>query len=144
MQAMEISRSALDVEWRRLEVIAGNLANVNSAGTDWQPKRLVSGPRADFAAHLDTPSAERPDGPARRLSGVGVHGLETIALPPRLVHEPGHPKADAHGMVAYPAVDHAAEMTLMIQTARAYEANIVAMNSARQMYSKALELGRRP
>lgn len=123
-------------------MIAANLANVGSAGTDWQPKRLMSGPRGDFAAHLGA-DPSRPDDGAERLLGVAVYGVETLASPPRLVHEPGNPKADSDGMVAYPAIDHAAEMTLMVGTARAYEANVVAMNTARQMYGKALELGRR-
>ncbi|RYD69538.1 MAG: flagellar basal-body rod protein FlgC, partial [Verrucomicrobiaceae bacterium] len=59
------------------------------------------------------------------------------------VHEPNNPQADEHGDVAYPGIDQAAQMVLMVKTARAYEANIVAMNAARQMYSKALELGAR-
>jgi flagellar basal-body rod protein FlgC len=140
MQAMEISRSALDVEWRRLEVVANNLANAGAAGTGWQPHRLVSGPRGDFSAMLD--KVAHNSGKQMR-GGVEVRSIEVLALPPRLVHEPGNPAADARGYVAYPGIDQAAEMTLMIKTARIYEANIVAMNTARQMYSKALELGRR-
>lgn len=141
MQAMEISRTALDVEWKRLEVIAENLANANTTSTSWQPRRLVSGPRVDFETHLGEEA--KVTGADSRLSGVAVYGIEALNLPPRLVHEPGNPKADENGMVAYPAIDHAGEMTLMVKTSRAYEANIVAMNTARQMYSKALELGRK-
>jgi flagellar basal-body rod protein FlgC len=143
MQAMEISRTALDVEWRRLEVIAENLANANSTGTTWQPQRLLSGPRGDFAAHLDggaVSSGGKVD--SHGLHGVAIYSIEAMNLPPRLVHEPANPAADANGMVSYPGVDHAAEMTLMMKTSRAYEANIVAMNTARQMYTKALELSR--
>ncbi|HMC91816.1 MAG TPA: flagellar basal body rod C-terminal domain-containing protein, partial [Allosphingosinicella sp.] len=58
------------------------------------------------------------------------------------VHEPGNPNADADGFVTYPGVDHAGQMTQLVQTSRAYEANIVAMTAARQMYAKALDLGR--
>ncbi len=64
-------------------------------------------------------------------------------VPPRRVHEPGNPQADADGYVDYPGFDQAAEMTLMLKTSRAYESNIVAMNAARDMYLKALELGRK-
>ena len=136
MQAMEISRTGLDVEWRRLEVIAQNLANANSSAAagaqPYQALRLVSGPR--FADHLS--------GGAASLGGVQVYGVEPSGDAPRRVHEPGNPNADAQGYVSYPGVDHAAEMTLMVTTSRAYEANVVAMNTARQMYLKALELGR--
>lgn len=137
MQAMEISRTGLEVEWRRLEVIAENLANVNTTrgvdGAPFKAMRLLSGPRADFASHLGVGGQ----------TGVAIYGVEPENRPVRMVHEPGHPHADEQGYVAYPGIDHAAEMTLMVKTARAYEANIVAMNAARQMYLKALELGKR-
>ena len=139
MDAMQISRTGLDVEWRRLEVIAANLANIGTtrtgAGGPFQPMRLVSGPAADFAAHLD-------EGAAAPL-GVTVYGVEPQNVDPRRAYEPSHPHADPDGYVTYPGIDHAAEMTLMIQTSRSYEANLVAMSTARQMYIKALEIGRR-
>lgn len=141
MDAMEISRTGLDVEWRRLEIIAQNLANANTSrtasGEAYRPLRLVSGPRADFAAHLEGAGATAAAG------GVAVYGVEPSNVPARMVHEPAHPHADENGYVSYPALDHAGEMTLMVKTARIYEANLVAMNIARQMYSKAIELGRR-
>ncbi|HEY0301983.1 MAG TPA: flagellar basal body rod protein FlgC [Rhizomicrobium sp.] len=141
---MEISRTALDVEWRRLEIVSENLANLNSArgasGALYKARHLVSGPRADFASHLDR-AGDAID--LVRLGGVAVYGIEAEDAPPRLVHEPGNPRADAEGMVAYPAIDHAGQMLLLIKASRAYEANIVAMNAARQMYAKALDIGRR-
>jgi len=137
MKAMEISRTGLDVEWRRLEVIAENIANASTTrtalGEPYRAQHLTSGPKADFGSYLG-----RKD-----VAGVTVYGLEPSSTPPRLVYEPQHPHANTEGYVAYPAFDHAAEMTLMVKTARAYEANIVAMNSARQMYLKAMELGKR-
>jgi flagellar basal-body rod protein FlgC len=146
MQAMEISRTGLDVEWRRLEVISENLANMNSARNGISPlyreRNLVTGPRAYFPSYLNGP-ANTAGVDASGLSGVDIYGVQESDAEPRLVHEPGNPLADAQGMVAYPNVDHTAQMLLMVKTSRAYEANIVAMNAARQMYVKALELGRR-
>ncbi|MFI4973092.1 MAG: flagellar basal body rod protein FlgC [Caulobacterales bacterium] len=140
MKAMEISRSALDVEWKRLEVIAQNLANVNTVrtalGDPYQAMRLVSGPKVDFQRLLEG------GGAAADLAGVEVYGVEPMNLPQREVYEPGNPQADANGFVTYPGFDHAGEMTLMVKTARAYEANIVALTAARQMYLKALEIGK--
>jgi len=140
MQAMEISRSALDVEWQRLQVIAQNLANMNStrtaSGDPVRAMRLLSGPRGDFASMMKgnvAPSA---------LRGVEVLGLEATANGFRRVYDPHHPHADAQGFVTYPDVDHAGEMTLMIKTSRIYEANLTAINLAHQMYTRALELGR--
>ena len=138
MEPMAISRTALDVEWRRMEVIAANLANLGTTrtalGEPYQPMRLVSGPRMDFNSALSQ---------AAELGGVQVYGIEPTGQSPRRVYEPEHPHADEAGYVSYPGLDHAAEMTLMLQTARAYEANLVALNAGRQMYAKALEIGRR-
>lgn len=138
MDPMSISRTGLDVEWRRMEVIAANLANLNTTrtalGDAFQPLRLISGPRMSFEAHMS-----RPVG----LDGVQVYGVEPTTGAPRRVHEPDHPHADADGYVSYPHLDHAGEMALMMQTARAYEANLVALNAGRQMYAKALEIGHR-
>ena len=143
MRAMEISLSGLDVEWRRLEVIADNLANVNTLktadGGPYQAMRLVSGPRkVSFAGHLAGPAANAD----ASMNGVEVYGIEPMNTPARRVREPGNPLADADGYVSYPGVDHAAEMVLMVKTERTYEANLVAMSAARQMYVKALEMGR--
>lgn len=138
MKAMEISMTGLDVEWRRLEVIAENMANLNTlqtaGGEPYRAMRLMSGPRTTFEGHLN--------GDQTALNGVAVYGVEAVDTPPRKVHEPGNPLADAEGYVSYPDIDHGAEMVLMVKTARAYEANLVAMNTARQMYVKALEMGR--
>ena len=138
MEPTRISRTALDVEWRRMEVIAANLANLNTTrtalGEPFQPLRLVSGPRIGFNAEMVR---------AEALNGVQVYGVEPSGGDPRRVYEPDHPHADGEGFVSYPGVDHAAEMTLLLQTARAYEANLVALNAGRQMYAKALEIGRR-
>lgn len=140
MQAMEISRTALDVEWRRLQVIAQNLANANTVttgnGGTYQPMRLLSGPPIDFASLM------RSGDGAGKLSGVVSYGLEPENVTPTRAYEPANPQADADGFVTYPGIDHASEMTLMIKTSRSYEANIVAMNAARQMYLKALDLGK--
>ena len=143
MEAGAISRSALDVEWQRLQVIANNLANANTTrtatGDVFRPLRLVSGPRASFPALLQSAAPAPMTGP---VSGVQVYGIEPVAGNVRRVHDPKHPHADANGFVTYPEIDRASEMTLMIQTSRAYETNLVALGLAHQMYAKALEIGR--
>ena len=142
MEAMEISRTGLDVEWRRLEVIAQNLANLNTSrtgdGGSYVPLRLVSGPVESFQRAL----AQADDRQALQPKGVRVYGIEASDRGVRRVYEPGHPHADAQGFVTYPNVSHAEEMTLMVKTSRAYEANLVALAAAQQIYSSALQLGR--
>ena len=140
MEASAISRSALDVEWQRLQVIANNLANANTTRTGdggvFRAMRLVSGPRISFSSLLNSTSHS----PA--ALGVEVYGVEAEAGNVRRVYDPKDPHADADGFVTYPEIDRAGEMTLMIQTSRAYEANLASLNLAHQMYAKALEIGK--
>ncbi len=138
----EISRSGMDVEWRRVEVVAQNIANLGTSAPDdagvYRPLQLVATPRgaSGFSAAL----AQRG---ASALQGVQVLGVQPQALAPRLVHEPGHPHADAAGMVRYPAVDQVSEVTTMMKAVRTYEANVAMLNAGRSMFIKALEIGNR-
>lgn len=140
MKAMQISLSAMDVEWRRMEVIAENIANAGTVRTAtgelYRPMRLVSGPKAGFASLMQEPVTDES------VAGVAVYGLEPENLPTRRVYEPANPQADAEGYVEYPGYDHAGEMIQLVKTSRAYEADMVVMGAARQMYLKALELGK--
>lgn len=132
---MAISRTALDVEWQRLQIIAQNLANENTTRVgesgSYRPLRLVSGPDASFADMVDG------DGVQRAAVGVRVLGVEEMAAGVRRVQDPSHPHADEQGFVTYPDLDRAAEMTLLIRTSRIYEANLTAMTIAQQMYMRA-------
>jgi flagellar basal-body rod protein FlgC len=135
-----ISRSALDVEWQRMQVIAQNLANENTSrvagGGAYRPLRLVSGPDGAFARLL---ASGQTGGEPR---GVKVMGIE-LAGGIRRVYDPGHPDADGAGFVSYGDIDHAAEMALLVKTARVYESNLTVMALAQQMAMRALDLGRR-
>lgn len=142
-----ISASGMAVERTRLDVVALNLANVNSArpkdGSGYQPLQVISGARRapDFGSILDGVTGSGVAGARAFAGGAQVHELRALATPPRLVHEPAHPDADARGYVAYPGIDPVREMVTMIGALRAYEANVAAANAARTMAQRALELG---
>lgn len=142
MEAIAISRSGLDVEWQRLQVIASNIANINTtrtaSGGTYEAMRLVSGPVSDFKVELRGAISDA-DQPER---GVMVYQVSNTANGNRQVFNPEHPHADENGFVSYPAISHAEEMSLMIRTQRAYQANLIALSSAQQMYSSALQVGR--
>lgn len=142
MEAAAISRSGLDVEWQRLQVIAQNIANMNTTrtagGGAYVARRLVSGPVEGFARTL----ASYPGLAAPPKRGVTVYDVATAGFGTRQVYDPDHPHADPNGFVSTPAVSQADEMTLMVKTTRAYEANLVALAAAQQMYSAALQVGR--
>lgn len=140
--AFRISAAGMSLEKARVDVTALNLANMNTTrsadGTLYQPLRVVarSQPMETFGAVYD----------GEALQGAGALELpaaqvEPTLAAPRLVHEPGHPDADERGFVAYPAVNHAAEMVNLVSALRAYEANVVAMNAAKTMAMKALDIG---
>jgi flagellar basal-body rod protein FlgC len=140
MEAMKISLSGLDVEWTRMQVIAENIANLNSAVADpassFVPRRLISGPQLGYSAVLARAAGSPPP------SGVQVVSIAPMADGLRQAFEPSHPAADAHGFVTYPKIDYASEMTLLLKSSRAYEANLTSVSIAQQMYARALEMGR--
>lgn len=147
MDAFAISMSGMDVEWQRLQVIAQNIANVNTSRTGpggYLPRKLVSGPATGFDRLVDQGLAPRQGAlrPDRAPQGVAVYDIAEVTGGVREVYDPRHPDADETGYVTYPAISQAEEMTLMVKASRAYEANMVAMSAALQMYSAALQIGR--
>jgi flagellar basal-body rod protein FlgC len=136
-----ISSAGMALERARVEVAALNLANANSTAaagqTPFAPLRVVAqaGSPEAFANLLQ---AGDVDAASARLPAFRV---EPSLAQPRKVLEPGHPLADAQGFVSYPGVDTATEMMTMMGATRAYEANVAAMNAARTLALKALDIG---
>jgi flagellar basal-body rod protein FlgC len=131
-KAMQISASGLTAERFRLDLIANNIANVNTTRTeDGGPYRRKS---AVFAEALEQAK--------KTGAGVRVVSVSRDNTEPRLVYEPEHPDANADGYVAYPNVNIVQEMVDMITATRAYEANVTALNASKSMFLKALEIGR--
>jgi len=63
------------------------------------------------------------------------------ARPPvKMVYDPSHPDADPEGYVAMPDIDVVTEMVNMMSSARAFEANVTAVNATKQMIGDALEI----
>ena len=142
--AFAISATGMQVERQRLEVVALNLANVDTvarAGTDgFQPLRVVSGPRAAGSFAIQIGDA------MRRVSlpgGVQVRDVEPVGLAPRREYEPSNPAADGDGYVSYPDINPVSEMVQLLEATRAYEANVRAINAAKTMAMSAIEIGRR-
>jgi flagellar basal-body rod protein FlgC len=135
-----ISAAGMALERTRVEVAALNLANAHTTQAAGQagfaPLRVVAqaAPAGAFAALMQNPqTAGAALAPEFRVEPTGAA--------PKMVHEPGHPLADAHGFVSYPAVDTATEMVSLLGATRAYEANVAAMNTTRTLALKALDIG---
>ena len=75
-------------------------------------------------------------------AGAAITGVTLGDPAGRLVHDPGHPLADADGMVRYPTVDLGEQMTQMMVAQRGYQANLSVIDRARDAYLAALSLGR--
>ncbi len=130
-----ISGSGMSAERLRMEVIANNIANANST------RSANGGPfrRQDVVFAEVLGAAHDRDG-APALRGVkAVEIVEDDSELPR-VYQPGHPDADAEGFVRMPNVQLPIEMVNLLTAARAYEANLRAAQTFRQMNEQALTL----
>ncbi len=142
---IDASASGLTAERLRMDVISNNIANVNTTRTEgggpYQRKYVVFKPREsqEFAGVLS--SAMNSIG-FKAGDGVRAVGIEADNTQGRLVFDPGHPDANADGYVELPNVNIVTEMVDMITASRAYEANVTAVNAAKSMAMKALEIGK--
>lgn len=142
INAFEISATGMGVEKLRLETVSLNLANVNSThgpeGTAYKPLRVISGPKVEnqFSTILNQFSKS-----AASAMGVEVKEVRPMELAPKLEHDPNHPHANEDGYVAYPNINPVQEMMTLIEATRAYEANVQALNAAKAMALRALEIG---
>ena len=136
--ALGASASALDAERARLEVAVSNIANAESTrGPDGLPYR-----RRDV---LLAPSAiESFDAALGNVGAIGVKVANIVEDQTafRKRYEPSHPDADGEGFVSMPNVDVPEEMVDMVGAARAYQANIAAINVIRDTFQRSLELGK--
>jgi len=143
--ALNVSATGLTAERLRMDVTAENLANAQTTrGADGQPYRrkevvLSEVQAGGFGAQL-AKAVGAGSASGSQPGGVEVAGITQDQTPGKLVYDPGHPDADAKGYVRMPNVDTVAEMVDLISASRAYEANVTAMNSAKQMFSKTLDL----
>lgn len=142
--AMETSTSALTTERLRMDLIANNLANINTtrtdSGTPFRRKVAIQAERLDqFRRVLNRQLSQD-----NQQVGSGVQIIKIVEddSPFTLKHDPSHPDADEQGMVRLPNVDLLTEITDLIMSQRVYEANVTAFNAGKGIALKALEIGR--
>ena len=145
--AIDVAGSGLSAERLRMDVTSENLANAQTTkGADGQPYRrktvvlAEAGGQDSFGSALNaamTRSVGSAGSPAR---GVQVTGIVADSSPLKRIYDPGHPDADANGYVTMPNVNTVTEMTDLISASRAYEADVTAMQTAKQMFTKTLDI----
>ncbi|MFH2037244.1 MAG: flagellar basal body rod protein FlgC [Candidatus Zixiibacteriota bacterium] len=159
-RAIDVSATGLSVQRRKMDVVAENIANAETTetkeGGPYRRKRLsVSETRemqpfktemARAQTGLAKTHSNHLGGKVRRytngveMSKVDGKEVQDSAQSYRLVHDPGHPDANEDGFVKMPDVEIVTEMVDMIAASRAYEANTLAISSAKEMAKNALEL----
>ena len=162
--SIKISASGLAGQRSKMDVIAKNLANAETTrtaeGTPYRRQtvsfsealaektgnanlqaRKVSANSSmtrTNSSHLPGQQASSKSSP---VSGVDIEiGLAKDASEFKVIYEPGHPDADEEGYVLMPNVNVITEMVDMITASRAYEANVAAVQSAKEMFAKALNI----
>ena len=144
----DVAGSAMTAQNKRLNVVASNLANADSAassnGQAYKAKQVV------FSTQSVGGEAMAGGAPAGGLNGAhgtyGTAGVRVSAViedqsPMRKVFEPGHPMADKEGFVTMPNVNVVEEMVNMISASRSYQNNVEMMNTAKTLLLKTLTIG---
>jgi flagellar basal-body rod protein FlgC len=124
-----VSGSAMSAQAQRLNTVASNLANADSAtsasGQAYRAKQVVF-----QAVPLEA-------------GGTAVKVAQVIEDPSPLkqVYDPKHPMADDKGYVAMPNVNVVDEMVNMLSASRSYQTNVETMNAAKTLLLKTLTIG---
>ncbi|MBO5372475.1 MAG: flagellar basal body rod protein FlgC [Lachnospiraceae bacterium] len=142
-QAFNISASGMTAERFRTDIIAENVANVNTTRTeDGSPyrRKIVTFAEKDDVSFKDTLART-----SRYYGGNGVKVtkvLEDDETEYNMEYDPSHPDADENGYVSYPNVNIVTEMTNLIDASRGYEANVTAFNAVKAMAQAGLQVGK--
>ncbi|HEX8947582.1 MAG TPA: flagellar basal body rod protein FlgC [Dissulfurispiraceae bacterium] len=125
---LKVSATALEAQKIRMNVIASNIANVNSTktpeGGPYKRRDVV------FQSYLFDENSV----------GVDIPKIVEDQRPFKTVYDPGHPDADKNGYVNYPNINTIEEMVNLMAATRAYEANLTIVNSYKDMFTKTLDI----
>lgn len=141
-QSFDISASGMTAERFRTDIIAENIANVNTTSTESggpYRRKIVT-----FQERPVTPFSQVFSNTKNAAIGNGVkvtsvrEDTETDFVKE---YDPSNPDADADGYVSYPNVNTVTEMTNLIDAQRAYEANATAFEASKSMAQTGLSIG---
>ena len=142
-QAFNISASGMTAQRFRTDIIAENIANVNTTSTpDGGPyrRKIVT-----FAERQVTPFGQIYSASKNAAIGNGVKVTkvtEDYETDFTMEYDPSNPDADENGYVSYPNVNTVTEMTNLIDATRAYEANANALDASKSMALTGLRIGK--
>ena len=132
---MDMSSSGLTAQRLRMDIISNNIANANTTRTEDGEAYRRQMPV--FATKLEKEMGKHE----AKAQGVKVKEIIESDKPFKLKYEPNHPHANEDGYVEMPNFNIITEMTDMISATRAYEANVTALDSAKNMFNSSLQIG---
>jgi len=150
----DISSSAMTAQRIKMDVISTNIANIDTVSTEnggpYLKKTAIIGEKGtgrdfqslqEFRDFLDNGiprnAIETPPG-----KGAEVKKISEDRQAVRYAYKPGHPLADENGYVKFPDINIIDEMIEMIKASRVFEANLTAMNEAKSVFQRSLEIGK--
>ena len=143
----EINASGLTAERFRMDIISQNVANANTTRTnngDPYVRKVVTfeekrEPHPSFNSIL---ASQQDKYNPSNFAGVKVGGVYSDTHSQmKMVYDPSHPDADENGYVTYPNVNIITEMTNLIDSSRAYEANATAFTTSKNIAQQGLTIG---
>ena len=150
--SFNVASSGLTAQRLRMDVISSNIANAVTTRTPenegpYRRKRVLLAPINPRPFYKSPLVPERVDhGPGQGVRVIKIDDTVGNDNPLRKVHDPDHPDAiktgPDKGYVWMPNVNVVTEMTDLISASRSYEANIMMVNNAKSMFTRALEIGR--
>jgi flagellar basal-body rod protein FlgC len=140
--ALNISASGLTAQRLRMDVTSANLANAETTRTPGGGAYKRQDVILQESSGSDTfaGSLAGAMGPGEAPAGVEVAAIVDDTTPTKKVYEPSNPEADGQGYVEMPNVNPVSEMTDLIDASRSYQANVTAMQTTKQVFSKTIEL----
>ena len=139
--SMKISASGLSANRAWINVLSSNLANINTTrtadGKPYQRRTVIyeSTPADEFGSQLDLAMQDN-------LQKVSVTDIVSDGRDFKEVYDPSHPDANENGIVLMPNINSVEEMANLVNASRSYEANLAALNMAKQLALKAIEIGK--
>jgi len=160
LKSLNIPGSGLTAEQYRLNLIAQNIANVETTRTEkGGPYRrktplyqeVKNNKTETFSSYLSKAAKSRISYTGNNFKrNVGVRdngGVKVVKIiedptPGRMIYDPEHPDANDDGYVEMPNIEMVQEMINMMGASRSYEANVQVVNAMKSMAARALEIGR--
>ena len=133
---LDISASGLKAQRLRMDTIAGNIAQAQTT----QDENGKNEPFRRKMVIMQTESSAAAAGQNSGGVGVRTEVQPDNVTPLREVYQPGHPHADANGMVRFPNVNTVTEFVNALEASRAYEANLATMDMTKDMMTSTFQI----